>query len=467
MDGWREETPACSGHAGPVVCCVDQQGGWLWVRVGRGLRELSVMIRSAFFFALCVFVPAASGAPAEPMPEGAERLLSFIVPPGAGDRFEHAEFSCWLPDAGKPVRAVIIHQHGCTNASPEKHPPVTLDFHWRALARRHGCALLAPMYHVAGGCDEWNDPESGSERALLAALAELAQSAGRAELKDVPWVLWGHSGGSSWSLQMMVRHPGRVLAASFRGGCSKQFGDAAFRERFAPAAREVPLLFVWGKRETVRTSSHFVSWEPMNTMYRELRTQGVTVGRLIDPLSEHGCDDSRLVVIPFFDVVLSARLGGKKLPGALVDMASLQDRELNEANLHDAELAWLPNAELAKLWREFSEHGTLHPVSPKLEAPKLTARRDAAGAVELGWNVVPALDGGLRALRIKRDGMLWRELGVKPGARIATGRDAPPEGLRATGCRDESKEAHVYSMTFLDVAGNESPASEPVQVSKF
>ncbi|MDI1314555.1 hypothetical protein [Prosthecobacter sp.] len=395
------------------------------------------------------------------------QLLNLIIPPSGGDRFQHAEFSCWLPDSAKPIKAVIIHQHGCTNASPDKHPPVTLDFHWRALARQHGCALLSPMYHVAKGCDEWNDPESGSERALLAALAEFSQLSGHVELKDVPWVLWGHSGGSSWSAQMIVRHPERVLAASFRGGCHKQFGDPAFRAKFAPAARELPLLFVWGKRETVPTSSHFVSWTPMNTMLRELRSQGGTVVRLIDPLSEHGCDDSRLVVIPFFDAVLSARLDGKKLPGVLVDMASLQDRALDEANLHDPTLSWLPNAGLAKLWREFSEHGTLHPVNPKLTAPALKAMRDAAGIVQLNWNVVPALDGGIRSLRIQRDGMPWKELGVKPGARIATSRDAPPEGLRATGISDDSKVGHVYSLTFLDVVGNESPPSDPAQDPKF
>jgi pimeloyl-ACP methyl ester carboxylesterase len=395
------------------------------------------------------------------------KLLNVIVPPSGGDRFQHAEFSCWLPEVKGPLKAIIIHQHGCTNASPDKHPPVTMDFHWRALARKHGCALLAPMYHVAGGCDEWNDPDSGSERALLAALGEISQGSGHAELKDAPWVLWGHSGGSSWSAQMIVRHPGRVLAASFRGGCHKQFGAPEFRAKFAPIARELPLLFVWGKRETVPTSSHYVSWEPMNAMFREMRSQGGMVGRLMDPLSEHGCDDSRLVVIPFFDAVLTARLADQKLPGALVDMASLQDRELNDASRHDPKLAWLPNAGLAKLWREFSEKGTLQPVKPKLAAPKLTAVRDAAGMVQLNWNVVPARDGGVRTLRIQRDGMLWKELGVKPGARIATSRDAPPEGLRALGISDESKGAHVYTVTFLDVAGNESPASEAAKVSQF
>lgn len=391
------------------------------------------------------------------------QLLNVIIPPSGADRFQHAEFSCWLPDVGQPVKAVIIHQHGCTNASPDKHPPVTMDFHWRALARQHGCALLAPMYHVAGGCDEWNNPDSGSERALLAALADFAQSTGRKELKDAPWIFWGHSGGSSWSAQMIVCHPQRVLAASFRGGCHKQFGDPAFRAKFALAARDLPLLFVWGKRETVPTSSHFVSWEPMNTMFRELRTQGGTVGRLIDPLSEHGCDDSRLVIIPFFDAVLS----GKKLPGSLVDMASLQDRELNAVNLRDPNLSWLPNAHLAKLWREFSEHGTLHPANPKLPAPRLTATRDASGTIQITCSVVPSLDGGLRALRIQRDSMPWKELGVKSGARVATSRDAPPEGLRVISISDDSKDPHIYSLTFLDVAGNESPPSEPAQAPKL
>ena len=101
-----------------------------------------------------------AGAPAE---DGL--LLTRTISPGEGDRFQRSEFSCWIPDAKKPVRGVLVHQHGCTNAAPEQHPPVTGDFHWRAVRRKHDCALLVPMYRVAGDCDEWNDPDSGSERA--------------------------------------------------------------------------------------------------------------------------------------------------------------------------------------------------------------------------------------------------------------------------------------------------------------
>jgi hypothetical protein len=55
---------------------------------------------------------------------------------------------------------------------PDKHPPITGDWHWRALARKHEFALLVPMYQVAKNCDEWNDPDSGSERALFTALED-------------------------------------------------------------------------------------------------------------------------------------------------------------------------------------------------------------------------------------------------------------------------------------------------------
>jgi hypothetical protein len=369
-------------------------------------------------------------------------LLDLIVPPRDEDRFQHAEFSCWIPDATKPVKAVIIHQHGCTNASPDKHPPITGDCHWRALARKHDAALLVPMYQ-AEKCDEWNDPDSGSERALLSALADFAQRSGRAEMKDAPWVLWGHSGGSSWSAQMITRHPQRVLAGSFRGGCHKQFGVPEFRAKFIEAARELPLLFVWGKRESVPTSSHFVSWEPMNTMYRELREQGGKVCRVIDPRSEHGCDDSRLMSINFFDAVLSGQ--------ATAEPST------------DVSKPWQPNDSFAALWQEFSEHGTLKPKSPPLHAPSLTAKRDAKGT-HLEWRIVPNLDGSLRAIRLHRDGKLWKEIGIHEDAFLATSRDSTPEELRAHSLVDDSKHSHSYTLTFLDVGGNESSASEAVRV---
>ena len=409
----------------------------------------SPMWRSALAIALATLSCSAT----EPVRDG--RLLELAMPPGTNDRFVSAEFSCWLADPAKPVRAVIIHQHGCTSASPDRHPPVTLDAHWRALARRHDCALLVPMYQVAGKCSDWNDPDSGSERALFTALEDFGHRLGRPELSDVPWVLWGHSGGSSWSAQMIIRHPGRVLAASFRGGCHKQFGDPEFRQRFLGVARELPLLFVWGKRETVPTSSHYVSWQPMNLMFRDLRSAGGRVTRVIDPRSEHGCDDSRLMSQGFFDTILA----GKTEPAVFADLESLEIRAADVA-LRDPTSTWLPGPTFAAQWREFSEHGTLHPVKPTLKAPHLQA--DQQG---LHWQVDPEPTGGLRTLRVYRDGKLAREIGVKPDAYLATSRDAaPPELLADRPIEVPAPAAGKYELSFLDAAGNESPRSTPVRL---
>lgn len=387
-------------------------------------------------------------------------LLDLVVPPAKDDRFQHAELSFWLADASKPVQAVIIHQHGCTNASPEKHPPITGDWHWRALARKHDAALLVPMYQVAGNCDEWNDPDSGSERALFVALEDFAQRSGRPELKDAPWLLWGHSGGSSWSAQMITRLQRRVLAASFRGGCHKQFGVPEFRTRFIPIARDLPLLFVWGKRESTPPSSHFVSWVPMNTMFSELRSAGGKVCRVIDPRSEHGCDDSRFMSITFFDAVLS----GEIEPGLLANIATLERHEASQANLRDPALTWLPNESFAALWREFSETGTLNPPQSPTQAPELKAERETSDRVKLTWRIVPELAGGLRALRFHRDGALWKELALAPEAFLATGRDSTPEELRPHSLIDDSPGPHRYTLTCINAAGHESPPSIPASV---
>ncbi len=188
------------------------------------------------------------------------------------------------------------------------------------------------------------------------------------------------------------------------------------------------------------------------------------VTRVIDPLSEHGCDNSRLIVIPFFDAVLTAREKGETLSGVLRDMTTREGRDLDEANLQDPALTWLPNAEVGEWWREYCETGTLNPTGEDLVAPVLGVGREENGSARLRWTVNPELSGGLRSFRLYRDGKLWKELGVKPGAPLATSRDAPPEGLREHELVDGEGVEGAYTLSFLDAAGNESPKSEAVKL---
>ena len=74
----------------------------------------------------------------------------------------------------------------------------------------------------------------------------------------------------------------------------------------------------------------------------------------------------------------------------------------------------------------------MKPKPPPLQAPSFTAKRDAKGT-HLEWRIVPNLDGGLRAIRLHRDGKLRKENSIDEDA-------------------------------FLDICGNESPPSEAVRV---
>ncbi|MEQ1839752.1 MAG: hypothetical protein ABL994_05030, partial [Verrucomicrobiales bacterium] len=93
------------------------------------MRHLIRRFLLLFLFPQALFVVGAAVAVGA-VEDG--KLYDLLIMPEPGERFQHVEFSCWIPDAATPLQGVLIHQHGCTNASPESHPPVTLDFHWRA-----------------------------------------------------------------------------------------------------------------------------------------------------------------------------------------------------------------------------------------------------------------------------------------------------------------------------------------------
>jgi hypothetical protein len=198
----------------------------------------------------------------------------------------------------------------------------------------------------------------------------------------------------------------------------------------------------------------------MNLMFRDLRAAGGRATRVIDPRSEHGCDDSRLMSLSFFDTVLS----GRTEPALFADLESLETHATDEAAVRDPSLTWLPGAAFAAHWREFSQRGTLRPVQPPLTAPQLQAEPLPQGGGRLHWQVDPQPEGGLRALRVYRDGKLWLEQGVKANAYLATARDAPPPELIADHPIEvPAPAAGRYELSFLDAAGNESPRSTAVR----
>ena len=94
------------------------------------------------------------------------------------------------------------------------HQTGAFDLHWQALAKKHGCALLAPSYEQPQetDCQRWCDPRNGSDATFQQALVDLGNASGHRELASIPWALWGHSGGGTWCGCMTLMHPTRVVA---------------------------------------------------------------------------------------------------------------------------------------------------------------------------------------------------------------------------------------------------------------
>jgi hypothetical protein len=64
----------------------------------------------------------------------------------------------------------------------------------------------------------WCDPRNGSAKAFQKSLADLGKASGHPELAEVPWALWGHSGGGHWVGGMTLLYPEKTIAVWHRSG---------------------------------------------------------------------------------------------------------------------------------------------------------------------------------------------------------------------------------------------------------
>ena len=67
-----------------------------------------------------------------------------------GELIFPVNYTIWIPPGVKQLRGVIVHQHGCGEGSCKSGLTGAYDLHWQALAKKHDCALLAPVLRAAG-----------------------------------------------------------------------------------------------------------------------------------------------------------------------------------------------------------------------------------------------------------------------------------------------------------------------------
>jgi pimeloyl-ACP methyl ester carboxylesterase len=333
-----------------------------------------------------------------------------------GELIFPVNYTIWIPKDVKNLRGVIVHQHGCGEGSCKSGLTGAYDLHWQALARKHHCALLAPSYEQPGtaDCQMWCDPRNGSGKAFQKSLVDLGKKSGHPELAQVPWTLWGHSGGGHWAGGMVLLHPQRVAAAWLRSGVPllKLNPD---RPKIKPytipdAALKVPVMCNPGTKEgvTVKKGRFARVWPANEVFFNGVRSKGGLIGVAVDPLTAHECGNQRYLAIRWLDACLSIRLpkvNGKPLnpmptQGAwLASPTGFKAVPVAKFEGDPLKAAWLPNQSIARRWMEYVKDTAVTDTTPPPTPTKLRIK-----ANKLSWETEADLESGLTGFIIERDG---------------------------------------------------------------
>jgi len=389
-------------------------------------------------------------------------------------------YTLWLPPGVKEIRGVIVHQHGCGEGSCKSGLTGAFDLHWQALAKKHGCALLAPSYEQPdkADCQMWCDPRNGSDEAFQKCLADVGAKSGHPELSKVPWALWGHSGGGHWAGGMTLLHPERVAATWLRSGVPLLSSDekrSTIKTHTIPeAALKVPMMCNPGTKEgvSVKEGRFAGVWPANEAFFAAVRSKGGLIGVAVDPLTSHECGNQRYMAIAWLDACLALRLPEKlgeplrALPNNGAWLSTLLTTEAVSAKQYagdHAKAVWLPNEAVAKLWMHYVKDTQVPDTTPPPAPSNLRVN-----GTELTWDAEADLESGIAHFIIERDGQ--KIATVPDQAKNPFGRpifqglqysDTPAMPLvkmTFTDAKPEAGKKHAYRIRTVNTAGLVSEA---------
>lgn len=369
-------------------------------------------------------------------------------------------YTVWIPDGVKKLRGVIVHQHGCGSGACKGGKTAAYDLHWQALAKKWDCALLGPYYHQEDGqdCRKWCDPRNGSEQTFLQCLTDLAEKSQHPELKDVPWCLWGHSGGGFWASIMQTMHPDRIVGIWFRSGTAYATWEKGEipKPEIPAAAYGIPMVLNPGAKE--KDDKRFSgAWTGSEAMFNAYRTHGAPATFAPDPKSAHECGDCRYMAIPFFDACLASRLPDKDSSNQkLRALEKFDDRHPwlpllweNGATVMKPPLStrtspeWLARVRASQALSQYVATGVVPDGSPPPAPFNVKVTLNADQQIEITWDAEADFESGIQAFIIQRNGQPLAQVPEKP-----IGRFGKP--LFQTMSYHDTPEAPLPQMRFVD-----------------
>ncbi len=314
-----------------------------------------------------------------------------------------AEYGIYIPTRTEKLQGVLVIQHGCGMEQFGITKPY--DLQYRAFARKWNLAIIETALY--GNCGGWRSPESGTGDALLKVLNDAGVASNHPELKTVPWLLWGHSGGGHWVLGMVKTYPHRIMAAV----CYSPAFDPQWT--YPAAAANVPLLTRHAGANDANDEGVLCQATSINA-FSKLRSINAPVSIALNETQNHNFSYIRYMAIPFYEAVMKQRLpinGATTMNNLDVTKTWLGDtltHELYQEASYTGDkksLCVFPDEATAKNWKEYVTTGTVVDKTPPPPPTNLKITKSGAD-IEVSWSAEADIESGILRFEIFKDGTL-------------------------------------------------------------
>ncbi len=378
-------------------------------------------------------------------------------------KFKEVEYDMWIPENLKTIKGIIFHQHGCGEGAEKSGANSFHDLQWRALAKRWNFALMGSSYVCKSDCHDWIEPENGSYETFTRGISKIAQQSDHAELAQVPWVIWGHSGGGHWAYQMVLQHPNKILCAILK---SPAWCDTS------SLGLQVPTLCVLGIQESYDVFSGFVWARAIESMKYRI-DKGAPVCIAPDPTAGHESAKSRLLAIAFIDKILNLRISDSttvinKKNQCFIDLNNFKlTNELKE-NTFKSGGNWFPDRLFAAKWSEFVQTGVVtdqtSPTTPPTELKVIARKRNNC----ISWRATADVESGIKGFKVYRNDKLINGDSIQSLWNLRINYHDNPIVLtdifEYTDRHAKSKRSYKYQISMVNTAGLESEKSEAILI---
>lgn len=380
-------------------------------------------------------------------------------------KFKEVEYDIWVPENIKLIKGIIFHQHGCGETAFRSGRNAYHDLQWRALAKKWNFAYMSSSITSKMDCHDWIEPEEGSYNSFTQGIAALAKQSNHAELEQVPWVIWGHSGGGHWAYKMVLQHPERMIGAVLK---SPAWTDTS------SLGLKVPTLCLLGIQESYDVYSSFVWNTAINSMKYRIN-KGAPVCIAPDPTSGHESAKSRLLAISFIDELLQLRFndastGIDTSKQCFIDLDNFKITNTLKENNFKTTGNWFPTKGFAEKWSEFVRTGLVTDQTAPVEAPNRVEVRRAGSFNKIKWNATADVESGIMGFKVYRNEQLINADSIQSKWNFKIDYHDNPvdlsESFEYLDRNSKQGKGYTYQISLINQAGLESPKSDAVTIRK-